>query len=157
MLLDIAKAFDSVWHDALIHKLRVINTSESITHIIRNYLSNRKVYVTVNGITSSIKDIRAGVPQGSILGPILYNIFTNDILISDKTHLAIYADDTALYASSWSLAQATKYLQNHLDQIVSYHKNWKISINPTKTQAITFTRKITKPTKQIQIHGYQIP
>ena len=60
------------------------------------------MYVSINGTNSSTKEIRAGVPQRSILGPVLYNIYTNDIPKTNKTHLAIYADDTVIYTFSWN-------------------------------------------------------
>ena len=157
VLLDIAKAFDSVWHDALIYKMHKINTPQHITRIIRSYLSNRNMFVSVKGTNSRLKYIKAGVPQGSILGPLLYNIYTNDIPLSSRTHLAIYADDTAIYTSSWNPSQATKYLQEHLNDILEYFLNWKLAVNPAKTQAITFTRKKLDLSKKVKILGHQVP
>ena len=136
VLLDVEKAFDSVWHDALIYKLQKIETPEYIIRIIRSYLTNRRMYITVNGVNSLLKHIKAGVPQGSILGPTLYTIYTNDIPTSDKTNLAIYADDTAIY-TSWKPRQATKHIQEHLNTIVEFFDRWKLRVNPHKTQAIT--------------------
>ena len=105
---------------------------------------------------SRTKRVKAGVLQGSILGPLLYNIYTNDIPIANNTHLAIYADDTAI-TSSWNPTQATKYLQAHLDKILEYFQTWKLIINPAKTQAITFSRKKLDLSKQIQINGHKVP
>ena len=129
-----------IWHDALIHKLRKIDTPQQILNIIQSYLHNRQMFVTINGTKSSIKQVRAGVLRDSILGPMLYNIFTNDIPISNKTQLAIYADDTAVYSSSWSPRQATRNIQAHLDLILDYFVKWKLRVNPDKTKAITFMR-----------------
>ena len=156
ILLDIEKAFDSVWHKALIYKLQNIGTPSHIIKIIQSYLSNRKMMVTVNGTNSDIKAVKAGVPQGSILGPTLYNIYTNDIPTHSNTQLAVYADDTAIYASSWHPSQATKYIQRHIEQLTLYAKNWKLKINPSKTQAITFSRKHKEITDQVIIDGQKI-
>lgn len=68
--------------------------------LINNYLNNRKMYVTVKGSNSSIKQVKIGLPQGSIFGPTLYNIYTNDIPHTNSTHIAMYADDMAIYTSS---------------------------------------------------------
>ena len=157
ILLDIEKAFDSVWHDALIYKLRTIDTPPQLTLMIQDYLSNRRMFVSINGEKSSIKTIRAGVPQGSIIGPTLYNLYTNDIPTSQNTHLAIYADDTAIYSSSWNPRQATQYIQSYLDHVLDYFQKWKLTVNPQKTQAITFSRKKTEITECIRIQGQQIP
>ena len=102
------------------HKIQV---PAQIINIIISYLADRRIYVVVNGICSTTKTVRAGVPQGSILGPTLYSIFTNDIPTTRNTQLAIYADDTAIYASSWNPQQATKYIQHHLNQITEYMSN----------------------------------
>lgn len=80
------------------------------------------MYVTINGTNSRLKQIKAGVPQELTLGPILYNIFTNDIPTSNKTYLAIYADDTAIYASSWNPRQSSRYIQDYLEQILDFLK-----------------------------------
>ena len=118
LLLDIEITFDSVWHKALIYKMHKIRVPAQIIHIIISYLADRRMYVVVNGTSSTTKIVRPGVPQGSILSPTLYSIFTNDILTTSNTQLAVYADDTAIYASSWYPQQATKYIQHHLNQII---------------------------------------
>ena len=102
------------------------------------------------------KKKKKGVPQGSILGPTLYNIYTNDIPTHSNTQLAVYADDTAIYASSWHPSQATKYIQRHIDQLTESAKNCKLKINPSKTQAITFSRKHKGIKEQVIIDGQKI-
>lgn len=125
--------------------------------MINNYLLGRKMYVTVSGSRSSLNPVTAGVPQASILGPILFNIYINDIPSSDNTQLAVYANDTAIYASSWSSRQATKYLQEHIDRITEFLQSWKLKINPQKAQAITFIRKHVNLENKIKINGYTVP
>ena len=99
----------------------------------------------------------SGVTQGSIIGPTLYTIYTNDIPVNKSTHLAINADDIAIYSSSWNHRQVSKYIQQHLNQILDYYQKWKLRVNPQKTQAITFTRKTVQYDTHITIHDYQIP
>lgn len=90
ILLDLEKVFDTVWHEALIHKLQKIGTPTSIVNIIHNYLLDRQFYVTIQGTKSKTHAITAG-PQGSILGLTLFSIYINDIPTTTKTQIAIYA------------------------------------------------------------------
>ena len=103
ILLDLNKAFDSVWHKAVITKLYDIKLLIILINIISNYLKkNRKFYVSINGTKSTYKEVVAEVPQGSILRPLLFIFYINDLPKTTNTHTAIFADDTAIYVSSWS-------------------------------------------------------
>ena len=96
------------------------------------------------------------MPQGSILGPLLFIIYINDLPTSQNTHTAIYTDGTAIYASSWSPNQ-TIYLQNHINTIIDYFKKWKLTVNPDETEAITFNDKRNYTSNHITIEGQNIP
>ena len=95
VLLDLQKAFDSMWHDGLLHKLHVMYFLEYLIKIIRCYLTSKAFYELWRATMQHPINIR--ILQDSILGSILFNIFINDIPRSTKTHLAIYADDTDIY------------------------------------------------------------
>ncbi|KAM0734035.1 putative RNA-directed DNA polymerase from transposon X-element [Formica fusca] len=142
LLLDIEKAFDKVWMDGLLYKMIQCNYPITIIRLIQSYLYDRKLQVRVNNVNSEEKVIRAGVPQGSVLGPALFSIYINDIVQFEKTKLAMFADDTAIYAHSFSAIVAAKQIQIHIDLLQEYYTKWKIALNAAKTEMIVFTRKI---------------
>lgn len=102
---------------------------------------------TIKEAISESQSVKAGVPQGSILDPTLFNIYINDIPTTKDTQLAIYADDTA----SWNSTQASKYLQTHVNLLTEYFKKWK-----SKENTIHHLYKLVQPSKKIQIYGYDI-
>lgn len=138
-LLDVEKAFDNMWHDGLVHKLYRHNFPEYIIKIIQNYLNNRKFHVSLLGSKSDAFGIPAGVPQGSLLGPILYSVYTSDFpRFPADTQLCFFADDTAVLCNGRVTRHLTRKLQVCLDMISNYMNCWKIRINAAKTQAILF-------------------
>lgn len=139
--LDIEKAFDSVWTDGLIYKLINLQFPSYLIRIIYNYLKNRTFYVQVNDSCSSVRNICAGVPQGSLLGPVLYTVFMYDLPHSPDTELSVYADDTFIYSSSIYIKNASVNIQLHLNSLSMYYDKWKINVNASKTEAIVFTKK----------------
>ena len=96
--LDISKAFDRVWHAGLLHKLKSYGISGQIFGLISSILSNRRLRVVLDGKSSQEYPVNAGVPQGSILGPILFLLYINDLPDNVICNIAIYADDTTLYS-----------------------------------------------------------
>ncbi|GFV12124.1 probable RNA-directed DNA polymerase from transposon BS [Trichonephila clavipes] len=93
---DIAKAFDKIWHDGLISKMMRLGFSDQILKIIHSYLNSREFRVRVENCLSSPRPVKSGIPQGSLLGPRLFNLYICDIPKADNVHLAMYADDTAI-------------------------------------------------------------
>lgn len=138
ILLDIEKAFDTVWHNGLLYKLTTANIPKYICNIIADFLHNRTFAVSVNKSTSSFKNIPAGLPQGSILSPILYSIYTSDFKPPKETDIAYYADDTALISSSKLTSALLKKMERSLVSCNRYFRKWKIKINQQKTQSIIF-------------------
>ena len=152
VLLDIEKAFDTVWHDGLIYKLITMDVPSYIVRILQSYLTKRQFVVSVKDTLSAPKFIPAGVPQGSILGPYLFSVFINDIPIPKNCNIALYADDTACYTSSRSPNLIIKNLQNGLVKLNKYFTKWKIKLNNSKAEAIFFTHRRSKlPTKNLQL------
>lgn len=159
VLLDIRAAFDTVWHDALVHKLKSVGLNRSLVRVISNFLSNRTFRVFVGDQHSNEYDIPAGCPQGSCLSPILYNIYTHDFPPLMGCESSIFADDTAILSSGTISADILTNLQNAVDSITEYFNRWKILINSTKTNAIFFTRKrksIFLPQSKIRVGNADI-
>ena len=95
--LDISKAFDRVWHDGLIYKLKRCGVSGELLPLIQSFLKDRKQRTVLNGQNSNWGDISAGVPQGSILGPLFFLVYINDLAAEVKCKVKLFADDTSLF------------------------------------------------------------
>ena len=141
VLLDIKAAFDSVWHNGLIFKMKQFNFPIELIKIIQNFLQNRSFNVYLGKIYSQQINISSGCPQGSCLSPVLYNVFTADIPTFSNCVTSIFADDTSILSSDIYSADIITNLQLALTGLNKYFNKWKILINPEKTQAIYFTRR----------------
>ena len=112
VFLDISKAFDKVWHDGIIYKLTQNGISGNLLNLLEDFLKERKQRVVLNGQVSTWKNINAGVPQGSILGPLLFLIYINDLTEGLTTNVKLFADDTSLF----SVVHDTQTSANHLNK-----------------------------------------
>lgn len=118
VLLDLEKAFDTVWHQGLICKLSEFNFPLYLIKITQSYLRDRTFIVTANGTQSNEQHIEAGVPQGFILGPLYILYYVNDIPSIEGTRRSLFADDTSLYAASWSTRKALHELQEFTNLVI---------------------------------------
>lgn len=163
VLLDVAKAFDSVWHNGLLYKLYTQGFPGTIVKLLRSYLSNRTFSVKVDNALSTRRRIYAGVPQGSVLGPVLYSLYTADTPTAPFVHTAQYADDTAFFTRNPKRDLVTRRLQTVLDATDDWAKKWRITINGNKTQAMMITRKLgprgprRRPPLHLQLNGQELP
>lgn len=138
VFLDVAKAFDRVWHQGLIHKLLLANIPHSLIKLIDSFLTDRTFKIKINDHLSTSRKIEAGVPQGSCLSPLLYLIYTNDFPIHNSVTVSLFADDTLLYASNHNYKYALLALQRQLDTTQDWLTKWRIQLNVSKTVAVIF-------------------
>ena len=148
--LDIAGAFDRVWHCGIISKLKSLGIDGSLLMLIQNYLQDRTLCVVVNGHTSQEYPIEASVPQGSVIGPLLWNVYFNDILHLIPEAYA-YADDCTLtFTCNDEDREATiSRINETLKLIVSWGKRWQVTLAPEKTQVMLITRRHESPDNRL--------
>ena len=142
LYLDFAKAFDSVDHAILLEKLKRYGVAGHLHEWFKNYLQDQQQRVVVDRFTSSWAPVTSGVPQGSLLGPLLFIIFINDLpsALPDSSLTALYADDTKLFGSILSYQDATK-LQQALTNLDSWSLHNNINFNASKCKVLSVTRK----------------
>ena len=133
--LDYSKAFDSVSHEGLMAKLGSYGIDRKVQRWIRNFLLDRTQRVVVNRIQSLAAQVTSGVPQGSVLGPILFLMFINDISDDVRNTLKLFADDFKIYKTIKSHQDALE-LQNDLDCLMSWSDRWQLSFNVNKCKVL---------------------
>ena len=144
--LDISKAFDRVWHEGLLYKLRRDGISGQLLLLIESFLANRKQRTVLNGKVSKWGSITAGVPQGSILGPLLFLIYINDLTDGVKCNVKLFADDTSILTVVYDPNTAAENMNHDLQLISLWALKWRMSFNPYPTKQaleVTFSRKIS--------------
>ena len=117
VFLDISKAFDKVWHESLLYKLKSMGISGELYNLLESYLSGRFQRVLLNGQSSSWKPVLAGVPQGSILGPLFFVVYINDLPNGLKSNAKLFADDTSLFTIVKDRNVSANILNNDLQLI----------------------------------------
>ena len=139
IFIDLRKAFDTVDHDILLQKLDHYGIRGAANDWFRSYLSNRKQIVSLNGFNSQELNVDFGVPQGSVLGPLLFLIYINDLHVAIKYSKTYhFADDTNLLNKNKSLKQLKKHLNLDLRSLCKWLKSNKISLNASKTELLVF-------------------
>lgn len=152
VFLDVAQAFDKVWHKGLLFKIKSLGVPIYLQNLIQSFLFNRKFHVKLNYSNSTTRNVLAGVPQGSVLGPMLFNIFTADIPIPQNASLALYADDTAMISKHSDIHVAQQNLQNSVDTLVEWFGKWRFKLNASKCEAKIFTLRRPHPPPNITIN-----
>ena len=133
-LCDFSKAFDRVWHRGLLLKIKSYGIAGKLYLWLSDYLKNRTQCVKIANHISSKKRINAGVPQGSVLGPLLFLVYINDISDSLSSVCNLFADDTSLIFSSPNIHYLETVTNHDLEKLSQWSKKWLMSFNPQKTE-----------------------
>ena len=161
IFLDLSKAFDCINHDILIHKLRYYGIRGTALDWFKSYLHNRKQYVNINGYSSPIQITNIGVPQGSVLGPLLFIMYINDLqFTSNILDSVFYADDSNFFITGNNIQNVCEILNNELCKINQWFLANKLKLNTDKTSCMVFhTRNkfIDINCMNIKIAGFDIP
>ena len=138
--IDIKKAFDSVNFEILFKKLEKYGVKSSNLDLLKSYLTNRKQYTVVNNRSSNPLGLRCGVPQGSILGPLLFLVYINDCIPGiENCKTLLYADDSVIYVSHHDFQRAQGILQASLNEFMGWSSRNKLTINESKTKVLFFS------------------
>ena len=145
VFLDISKAFDKVWHDGLLFKLKKYGISGSL---FTGILSNRQQHVVLNGKSSCWSSITAGVHQGSVLGPLFFLIYINDLVDNISSEAKLFSEDTSLFTVVYDVDIAANKLNRDLEIISIWAYQWKMQFNPDKNKQaiqVIFSQKRDTP------------
>ena len=157
--LDIKKAFDRVWHQGLLAKLTSFGICGDLHSWISSFLANRQQAVVLDGFISTPKALSAGVPQGSVLGPLLFLMFIDDLASHLDNDLHLFADDSTLHAvikNPADRAMCTDSLQKDLHAVEKWASDWCITFNASKTEEMIISRKRDKTHPPLHFMGSQL-
>uniref|UniRef100_A0A3Q2Y4W3 Reverse transcriptase domain-containing protein n=1 Tax=Hippocampus comes TaxID=109280 RepID=A0A3Q2Y4W3_HIPCM len=148
--VDLSAAYDTVQHRLLIKKLFDLTAAAKLCNIIRCLLSNRMFHVTLNNKKSRWFHQNNGLPQGSVLAPLLFNVYTNDQPLPEGCSRFIYADDLAITTQQHTFPEVESTLERGLSDMSAYYLENHLRPNPGKTQIL---RKIRKPVQRLPLAG----
>ena len=161
VLLDFSKAYDTVWQERLL--LSMIDRGVPLTIIrwLRSFLLNRQAKVRFNGVLGRSRKMNQGLPQGSVLSPILFLFYINNLaeILPTSNINSLFADDVSILAVRRTLEEAEAAAQSSVDVVVSWAKTWKLQLNATKSEVSFFTTNTAeaKWSPSIKIEGNAIP
>jgi hypothetical protein len=146
--LDLSKAFDKTWHEGLLFKLKDLGIAGSLLDLLKDYLSDRSQRVVLNGQESEWVQISAGVPQGSVLGPLLFLCYINDLTEGISSNIKLFADDASLFTRvNKNVNASQERLMRDLEKITAWAHQWKMKFNPDITKQaieVVFSCKYAK-------------
>ena len=145
---DLAKAFDVINHSLLLRKLALYKISNNSLQLITSFLSNRRQLVHVNGSDSDFLPVKYGVPQGTILGPVLFSLYINDLPLYIKGLCELFADDNSIHSNSPCLNILSSNLQESVNKLIEWTNLNHMSLNPQKTKCMCIT---TRQKRQNQV------
>lgn len=156
VFLDVAQAFDKVWHQGLKYKLSKLLPG-NLCQLLESYLDDRQFRVIHQNAVSNLYCILAGVPQGSVLGPLLYLLYTKDLPVDETATIATFADDTAILSVSDSQLEATAKLQTAINRTQKWALTWKIKLHEQKSVHVMFTYRHTDLKHRVYLENQLIP
>ena len=139
IFLDVSAAFDKCWHKGILAKLNQAKIVNSCYNLFESYLSSRLQCTVVDGFKSKFREIKAGIPQGSKLGPILWLLYVNDITLNIESEILLFADDTCCFASGRDPAETAEILNRDLERLNDWATKWKVTFNPGKSKDLIFS------------------
>ena len=163
IFFDISKAFDKIWHNGILFKLKNYKFENFIILWILNLLENRTFKIKVNSSFSEIFQIEVGVPQGGVLSPILFSLYINDIIFEEtkyrktRTESTLFADDLTTYCTTNNPKTAEKVFQIYLRKLENWLHAWRLTINPKKCQFIVFTKGLQTQNVEFKLFNETIP
>ena len=141
LFIDFAKAFDVLDHDLLFRKLELYNFSKPLLSLLKSFLTNRMHAVSVNNTLSGFLKQNFGVPQGSVLGPLLFSLYINDLPLYIKSSCELFADDTTIYSCNSDLVQLSNSLQESVNKLIKWTEYNHMSLNESKTKYMLITTR----------------
>ena len=126
VFLDISKAFDKVWHEGLLYKLHCSYIDGNLLNLLSSFLSNRFQRVVLNGTHSDWLPLKSGVPQGSVLGPLLFLVYINDLTDNISSNIKLFADDSSLFTRVDGINVTHSRLVRDLETIKKWAYQWKM-------------------------------
>lgn len=152
--MDFSKAFDRVSHEKLVFQLGCKLGDGPVTRWISNYLSGRQQFVQCSDHVSDTLNVTSGVPQGSVLAPILFLLFINDLAVNINANIRLFADDCILYKQVKSCCDQIE-LNDALNDVVRWCSKWQMVINSDKTVAMQVTKKEITPTLPLRLQQHR--
>jgi hypothetical protein len=157
VFLDISKAFDRVWHAGLLYKLKQHGIKGKLLAWLMDYLKDRQQRVIINGVASPWGNIEAGVPQGSVLGPLLFLIFINDLThVIKNCKIRLFADDTCLFIEVDNHIDAGQKNNEDLVKIQDWSTKWLVNFSPQKTKEMVITNKDPQQFPDLTLNNHPI-
>ena len=155
ILLDFAKAFDKVPHTRLLHKMEYYGIRGSTLHWIKDFLSSRTQSVVLEGHTSGSLDVTSGVPQGTVMGPLLFLAYINDMPESTKSSVRLFADDSLLFRKICNKRDAAQ-LQSDLSGLEEWERKWQMCFHPEKCTVIRISGRKKTIDTSYTLHGHTL-
>jgi len=141
LFADFAKAFDVIDHTLLLKKLKLYGLSSNTLNLLSSFLSDRKQLVSINGSQSSLLPVHFGIPQGSVLGPVLFSIYINDLPLFIEIICEMFADDTTLHTSHGQLDIVCRTIQENINKLIEWTELNHMSLHPKKSKFMLITTR----------------